>query len=112
MGKIRKQPKPLISSRGNARVAKSRAEARFRAESNRTDGPPNLCVLFPSEAGQEPVSDRATWDGKEWLREPSETMTTFRRRVLDDLPVGGMPKVVVFLPRECNSAKANWNFVP
>lgn len=100
MGKIQKKRKRLISTRENAFFAKARAEARFRAGSDRGDGPPNISVFVVSEAEQEPISNHASCDGKEWRRGSGETMEEFKRRVYDDLPVGGLPKMVVFWPQD------------
>jgi hypothetical protein len=41
---------------------------------------------------------RATCDGREWLREDGESFEVFKKRVHNSLPVGGLPKMVVFFP--------------
>lgn len=101
MGKLPMGRKRLTDTN----LAKSRALARARALENDPGAPPNIGMHFvkPPDQGSNDCH-RATCrvhgerEDREWLRREGESSEDFERRVFDDLPMGGLPKLVLFLP--------------
>jgi hypothetical protein len=91
-------------------LAKARAEARERVEETSDDDPPSLEInfkrpTFTEQGGIESPGEamsveswRATAGDKTFLRVEGETLEAFKARVEDSLPIGGLPKLVVYWP--------------